>query len=74
MVLFWKASGFFDFYAYFCVFLRVIAYFYAFIFIFMYYYAFSKKKKTKEQLIYYFIFCCSFKRMNYSQTRCNSLW
>lgn len=40
MVLFGKASGFFDFYAYFCVFLCIISYFYAFIFIFMHYYAF----------------------------------
>ena len=40
MVLFGKASGFFDFYAYFCVFLCIISYFNAFIFIFMHYYAF----------------------------------
>ena len=40
MVLFGKASGFFDFYAYFCIFLCIFSYLYAFIFIFMHCYAF----------------------------------
>ena len=35
-----ESKWFFDFYAYFCVFLCIISYFYAFIFIFMHCYAF----------------------------------